>query len=542
MSVDPSFGFAYLRQFLQWQNRPDGASVRSVDFTDLPGEQDLIRGFLSAGIVNANIPAIMGVLREHVQEWTEVGKPFEFRDDVPNVVAVVEKEGLVAKVLIQYELMAEQGRVGTVEEICQILLRHDVSFGVDREKIAQILENPIEDFVAVAHGLEPVHGTDTNVECLVKFEDLVLPQPAEDGTVDFHDRGRLPEISEGTALYIRHPGVVAVDGRDLAGRTIQARKGKDARLAAPAGCRLRSDCPDVAEAACDGYLYRGRDGRIHVGHVFQVKGDLDLSVGNIKYHGAVEIGGNVPSGFQIHAGGDVVIQGTAEGANISSQRGFIQIRGGVFGGELKAATDIHLGFAHEATIECGGTLEPGKYLQHCIVRCPILKFPRGGVLVGGETFVYKELEVEVLGTSAGTPTKVKLGVPEEEDAMAELEKMSIEERKLAPLREILEPKVLAIRQRVSSGGGLLGRARDDAQEALQQYAAITERFRQIEKRRAECNELLSADRVREGSVTVRRQIFMGTELHIFRKVVPIDQLSPPVRLSIKDDEIETRRA
>lgn len=541
MPHDPTQGFTYLKQFLRWQNRPDGAYIRAMEDQPPTNEQDLLRAFLSAGIINANVPAVLAVLRERGTDWAPVGKPFEFRDEVVSTVALVEKDRYRAKVLIQYELLQDQGHEPAVETITQILGKHDVTNGVDRAKIAEILSSPVEDWVQVASGQEPIDGTDADVECLVQLEDLVLPQPAEDGTVDFRDRGRLPEVDQGTALYVRHPGVEAVDGKDLAGRTVPAKRGKDARLSPPTGCRLRESDPNIVEAAVNGYLYRGRDGRIHVGHVFQVKGDLDLSVGNIKYHGAVEIGGNVPAGFQIQAGGDVVIQGTAESAQISSAEGLIQVRGGVFGGELHAATDIHIAFAHDAVLECGGTLEPGKYLQHCTVRCPVLKFPRGGVLVGGRTLVSKELEVDVLGTSAGTPTIVKLAIPEEEDARDELERMSAEEKKMSPLREILEPKVLAIRQRLSSGGQLLGRAREDAEEALKQYAAITERFRQIEKRRLAIAELLSADREREGSVTIRRDMFPGAELHIFGKHVPVDQVRPPARLSLKDDEIETRR-
>lgn len=541
MPHDPTQGFTYLKQFLRWQNRPDGAYIRAMEDQPPTNEQDLLRAFLSAGIINANVPAVLAVLRERGTDWAPVGKPFEFRDEVVSTVALVEKDRYRAKVLIQYELLQDQGHEPAVETITQILGKHDVTNGVDRAKIAEILSSPVEDWVQVASGQEPIDGTDADVECLVQLEDLVLPQPAEDGTVDFRDRGRLPEVEQGTALYVRHPGVEAVDGKDLAGRTVPAKRGKDARLSPPTGCRLRESDPNIVEAAVNGYLYRGRDGRIHVGHVFQVKGDLDLSVGNIKYHGAVEIGGNVPAGFQIQAGGDVVIQGTAESAQISSAEGLIQVRGGVFGGELHAATDIHIAFAHDAVLECGGTLEPGKYLQHCTVRCPVLKFPRGGVLVGGRTLVSKELEVDVLGTSAGTPTIVKLAIPEEEDARDELERMSAEEKKMSPLREILEPKVLAIRQRLSSGGQLLGRAREDAEEALKQYAAITERFRQIEKRRLAIAELLSADREREGSVTIRRDMFPGAELHIFGKHVPVDQVRPPARLSLKDDEIETRR-
>lgn len=542
MSIEPSQGFAFLRQYLVWRNTPDCASVRVSPEYPPTSEEALRAAFIAAGVVNANIPAILVAMGDRTDRWTDVGKPFEFSGNASFQVAEVEIEGLVARMRVQTGLLRAQGRATSPEELGQILAKSGVSYGVDHAKLAEMAASPQDGWVEVARGTEPVHGTDAEVECLVKLDDIVLPSPADDGSVDFRDRGRLPEVTEGTALYVRRPGIEAVDGKDLSGRVIPARKAKDAKLSPPTGCRFRVNDPDTVEAGCDGYLFRGRDGHIHVGDVFKVKGDLDLSVGNIKYHGAVEIGGNVPAGFQIQAGGNVVIQGTAESASISSDRGFIQVRGGVFGGELKAATDIHLAFAHDATIECGGTLEPGKYLQHCKVRCGVLRFQRGGILVGGDVLAAQEIDVDILGTSAGTPTRARVAILEEEDAKQDLERLTIEEKKLAMLRDILEPKVMAVRQRLASGGQLLGRAREDAEETLRQYSGVVERARQIEKRRQTCMEIISAERVREGAIIIRRDIFPGAELFIFGKHVPIEQVNPPVRLSIKDDEVDIRRA
>lgn len=541
MSTAPSLGFAYLRQFFQWQNSPDGAYVRPFPEQPPTSQDDLRAAFLAAGIVNANVPAVLAALAERDGEWKPVGKTFEFNDAANVVVAEVRKDGLVASMRLQTNILRMQSRATTPEELGQILSRAGVAAGVDHAMLAEIAAHLPEGWVEVARGREPVHGSDAEIECMVKLEDLVLPSPAEDGSVDFRDRGRLPEVGTGTALYVRHPGIDPVDGFDLEGKSIPARKSKDAKLSPPTGCRFRADDPNVVEAACDGYLFRGRDGRIHVGDVFQVKGDLDLSIGNIKYHGAVEIGGNVPAGFQIDAGGNVVIQGTAESAVIHSANGYIQVRGGVFGGDLKAAGDIHLAFGHDATIECGGTLEPGKYLQHCKVRCTMLRFPRGGMLVGGDVLASKEVDVDIVGTPAGTPTKLRVAVPEEEAAKQDLERLSIEDKKLAGLRDILEPKVMAVRQRLASGGQLLGKAREDAEESLRQYSGLMERIRSNEKRRQECLELLAAEWDREGAIIVRRDIYPGAELHIFGKHVPTEQVSPPVRLSLKDDQIETRR-
>ena len=541
MSVDSSQGFVFLRTLIRWQNRPEGAFIEVLPTAGPIDEQELFRGFLAAGVINANAATIAGHIREHSEGWQRVGKPFELKDGIPKVLQVKLQE-LSAAVWIDPPLAREQGRVLTLEEIKEILKVNGVCHGIDPDLLQMLLRpNCVPGWYDVAMGEPPVDGTDAIITCEVNLEHSSIPVPDDEDMVDFRDRGELPEVTEGTVIYVKIPGREPKDGVDLAGKPIAAKHSRDLLLLPTENTRLREGNPLILEAGCDGYLFTGRDGRVQVGRVFNVKGNLDLKVGNIKYHGPVTIGGNVPAGFRIHAGGDITVQGTSEGSDIHSSGGSVEIRGGVFGGKIHAAGDIKVAFGHEVTLQAGGTMDGGKYLQHCQVRCANLKFSRGGMLVGGQVLASREVDCDTLGTEAGSPTIVSLSDPEEEDARHELERTTAEEKKMAPLRDLLEQKVVVLRSRLAGGAQLLGRAREDAEDTLRQYAGVTERVRDLERRRLHCQGILAAERSREGSIIIRKAIFPGVDVHIFGRRFEIADVRPPVRVVVRDREVEAQK-
>ena len=97
--------------------------------------------------------------------------------------------------------------------------------------------------------------------------------------------------------------------------------------------------------------------------VFEVKGDLDLNTGNIDFIGNVMIDGNVPSGYEIKAGGDVKITGLVEGATIEAQ-GSIHISGGIAGQKkavVRAGVDLQTQYVNQAIIFAGNDIQVDQF-------------------------------------------------------------------------------------------------------------------------------------------------------------------------------------
>jgi uncharacterized protein len=532
-----------LQSLLRWTNRADGAFIEPQGTGAALPDPDVLReAFLAVGVSNAVGPMVRQVLATGKREFQRVGPRFELSDPMLGTPVRLRIQEMTASVYVDADKLKDQARVLSPVEIEELLTQAGVVYGVDPDLVGMLCGPKVATgWYDVALGKEPMDGLDAHVRILVDMSQAVIRYDEDDSHVDFHEIGRILEIAEGTAIVEKIPAVPAKPGRDLAGNILPAKEGVDIPLKVGKNMRFRDDSMRIVEASLNGYLYQ-KDGMIHVGNVFEVRGDLDMGVGNLRYHGEVKIYGGVKPGFQIEAGGNVWIQGQAEQAEITSSKGKIEILGAVIGGKLQAGTDIKLPFAHDAELRCQGLLEVSKYLHFCQVQCADFKLTNSGAFVlGGEVLASRSMEMDVAGTEAGTQTILKLADPEEEMALRELDILAAEERRFAPLREVLEPKVMNIRKRLTSGGGLLGKAREDAEEALKQYAAVMEKLHSLQARREKAQQILTQQRNHQGSVSIRRSFQHGAELFIFGKKVPSESIHPPVRVVSRGHEVEMAR-
>src|SRR5699024_12728695 len=102
----------------------------------------------------------------------------------------------------------------------------------------------------------------------------------------------------------------------------------------------------------DGQIQLMND-RIQVQVVYEINESISMKTGNINFIGSIIIHGDVPSGYQIKAGGDVKIFGLVEAANITAG-GSIFISEGFSGmktGVLKVGYDNMLGRSEERRVE-----------------------------------------------------------------------------------------------------------------------------------------------------------------------------------------------
>src|ERR1035437_10242972 len=196
--IDPSQGFAIMKTVLLWKNHPDGAQVEIRPDAPEIDEQDMFPAFLAAGIVNANTSTICNQIRKKVTGWQRVGKIFDFRDETISPVLQVREANLVASVRIDPVLARAQGREICPEEIQSLLVQAGIRHGIDPDLVLMLIRpNCATGWYDIAIGDPPENGTDTVIECKVQLDNGV-PLPHEDGSIDFRDRGDLPEITEGT--------------------------------------------------------------------------------------------------------------------------------------------------------------------------------------------------------------------------------------------------------------------------------------------------------------------------------------------------------
>ncbi len=272
----------------------------------------------------------------------------------------------------------------------------------------------------IAHGTPPQHGEDGRVDWLVDQH----PDEDDNRPASHYDRTAFIMVKPGQVIGRLHRPTIGTDGRDVCGRTLAARDGKDCRLKLDETILRKANGDLVAQA--EGLLHRDRDAAC-IRNFLEVSDNVDFSTGNIDFRGDIAIRNDVKDCFVVRATGHVEVHGMIEAATIECG-GDLIARGGFAGREQGRAS-------------VGGSLR-GKYLDNihaeargdlCIdrevINCRLVIHGRidspAGSIIGGQTVVTGAAHIAALGSPAGVPTELVVGtVPRLEPFADELARLA----------------------------------------------------------------------------------------------------------------------
>jgi len=194
----------------------------------------------------------------------------------------------------------------------------------------------------------PENGADARIETCVDLEHRGKPAEMIDGGVDFKNLGIYINVEKGQVLAVKVPATSGIPGTDVCGNSIPARAGKDLALHPGANIHILDDTKLVA--AVGGNLMM-TGGRMSVSPILQIKGNVDLSTGNIDFAGDVVVQGSVTEGFSVKAGGNVDIAGMVSGGSIQGIN--VTVRQGIVGlnkGVISATGSVTAKFVENAKV------------------------------------------------------------------------------------------------------------------------------------------------------------------------------------------------
>ena len=323
------------------------------------------------------------------------------------VFITVEKNSMSATVLIRKPL-PEDPPV-TVEEIMAEINKKGIVYGIDEEAVNKVVNNQIYNKpIKIAQGEFPKRGH--NSEFIYHFDTTQnhTPQIDEDGRIDYKNINFIQNVEKGKVLVTKIPPKPGEPGINIFGKNIKGADGLDFPFKNGANTKVSEDGLSLIATASGAivYLYE----KVSVNDVMVITGDVDFNVGNIDCLGSVRVTGDVKAGFEIKADGDLEVYGNVEDCNIDI-KGNIMVKGGFFGkglGVMKAGGDIYIKFAEGQVIEAKGDIIIGGE----VINCSILSYGnvkvkgRKGKIVGGEVKAFKEIKASILGSNAGTMTKL----------------------------------------------------------------------------------------------------------------------------------------
>ncbi len=307
----------------------------------------------------------------------------------------------------------ENGNPVSFDEVKSRIADLGINSGIDEAAIEDAVKKQIiYEKILFAQGQEPTLGTNASLE--YKFptpKERLAPKTDDKGNVDYHDLGLIFSVRKGQQLAIKIPPKPGEDGFDVYGNTLLAKPVKDIVL--PKGKNVVADQEELMlYAAIDGNVTIV-SGKVSVDPVFELKGNVDFSSGNINFVGNVVVHGMVCAGFKVHAEGDIEVRGLIENAEVVAQ-GNIQVKGGITGSSsfIQAGGDIQAKFVENARVIAGQNI----FIKEAIIQSQIKAgvcvkvSDKRALIVGGMIQAFKEIESKVIGSQLATQTVLEVGI------------------------------------------------------------------------------------------------------------------------------------
>lgn len=306
------------------------------------------------------------------------------------------------------------GKPVTIDSARVILTEHKAVYGLIEKNLEDaVLQADPAKKILVAQGKSAVEGEPARLIYHFSTERRINLIEKKDGKVDFYNLGTVQNVREGQLLVEKtDPGLGKV-GYTVGWEKIKPKPGKDISLPKGKNVKISNDGKQLL-ASKNGQVILDGTGKVSVFPVYEVNGDLDLSIGNIDFVGSVVIRGNVGSGFTIKAEEDIEVYGSVDSSTLVAN-GNIIIKRGVQGrGKclLKCSGNLNAMFLENCDAEVGTNVIVQQAIMHSRVLAggQVTLEGRRGLIVGGMIRAGEEVIAHEVGAVLATPTEIEIGL------------------------------------------------------------------------------------------------------------------------------------
>ena len=428
--------------YFQLSMRQDGVYVILYPAQD-DGEQISIKeltGYLQQnGFPNYDLTTL-GKMVNHLEAKTElrVGAPVpHFVNEVMACEPSIDKMQMVCR----FYPPSEKGDRYTEDTIVLDLEHKGVKFGIDHEAIQKFLKEReyCKDYVLV-RGKPARLGHDCKIEYFFNTQLSTKPKTNADGSVDYRDLTLVSAVEKGQKLAHLTPSDPGEVGTDIFGGKTKPPDVKRDKLRFGRNIRLSEDGLDIfSEVTGHASLVQGQ---VFVSDVYEVPANVDNSTGNINYEGNVHVKGDVQTGFSVNASGNIIVDGSVEGANIHAG-GQLVIRDGIHGmgrAVIIAGASIICKFIENATVKSEKGSISADIILHSRVDAQDTIQIKGkkGMVTGGKLRAGRLLEADYIGSEMGAQTEIEVGADpgkaqRHQELQSQLKELDVEMEKIKPV-------------------------------------------------------------------------------------------------------------
>ncbi len=282
-----------------------------------------------------------------------------------------------------------------------------IKSGIDSQAVARLCEGdtPAGEAVRIAQGTPAKPGQDGFIEYLFDTAPLKPGTEADDGSIDFKERGKVPEVAIGETLARRTPAVAGENGLDVFGQRVRVKKSLNPRLWARQGAKVSEDRLTIIATAA-GQPRVSATGTVSVFTDYVIDGDVDYETGHVDYGGRVVTNGTVRSGFRVHCG--ELVAREIEAAEVKVQ-GNIILYGGIMGASVEAGGRIKTNYIRKATVNGLDDIIVRSEILDSKVTCGKALMAQRCVIYNSEVSAKEGIFAKQIGTEASPPCKLTVG-------------------------------------------------------------------------------------------------------------------------------------
>ncbi len=326
----------------------------------------------------------------------------------------------------------EGGKVITIKSIYQELAKQKVVYGIQEDKLAQVLKK--EEFnkvFLIAQGISPENGEDAKITLKFKKEKEYKLEEVG-GRIDFKEMNPITIVKETEIIAVKTKATAGKPGITVTGKLIPAQPGKDIPFPDGKNIEVSTDGLEL-RTTTSGRIIFDKD-KINIEPIYEINGNVDYSTGNIDFPGTVIINGDVVGGFSVKAGGDVFIKGCIENAHIEA-KGNITIESGILGknvGYLHSLGNISAKYIEHSTIDSHRDVIVSESIIHSYVNAKHKVIVKGrlGVILGGRIRAGLEIRAKTIGSWTEVPTELEVGIdPQSREGIHRLSDEIAEDKK-----------------------------------------------------------------------------------------------------------------
>ncbi len=396
-----------------------------------------------------------------------------------------------------------------VNEVMRAIRSNDIKAEIFEAKVREMIDNRVfHEPVVIARGTSPIpskHG---------KIELLYIAQEKEsdtDARVDHHERMTIKTVAKGDEIARIHPPVQGKEGMTVTGKIISPGTGKEKILKNGKNTEFSSHDKNLLLSSENGAVRFIENNKITVDPVMNIRGDVDYSVGNIDFTGALIIQGNVLSGFKVKAAGSIQIDGTVEDCEIDAGGDIIvNSCSGKTKGTLKSGGEIRVNFAVNHNLQAYGNITVTKYLMNCRTQSDGKVMVTGpkGIIVGGETIGARGIETQIAGNNEGTKTVLAVGFSSE--IRQKLIMLDIEQTRNIKSLGTVNQALKRISRIAIIKKDLTSEMKEQIRELIKTREAIEERIAQLTNEQESI--LRGSDPTQNSYVSVKATVFPGVTI------------------------------